>query len=172
MKVLKCFLDGEPFDTVPIFSKTSSSEMANPYNILLIEPSEEQAARFKAAVGQMSGFCIVSHVADSLAAVAYMRGRGESADRQRFPFPDIVILDAKAPNYEHIDFAQWAHRRSVRPVLAVFSPQSDAHGRKIAEQLQADLYEPNIWDPHVFNRFLHFTGNISTIQRQERGSGT
>lgn len=140
---------------------------ASVYNVLLVEDSEAQAKLVMEAVGRVQGFRIVFHVRDGLAALAYIRGQGESADRERFPAPDIVLLDLKAPHCDGVEFLQWAQRRTVRPVLAIFSSSDRPADSKFAEELQADLYEARIWEPHVFQRFMHFAGNIADIKRRE-----
>ena len=137
------------------------------YNVLLVQDSNGLSKLVKDVLARNNGFQ-VAHVSDALAAVAYVRGYHESAHRERFPRPDIVLLDLRAANCEHLEFLQWAQRRTFRPVLAVFSSQNETDNRKLAEQLQPDLFEPDVADPQVFERFLHFVGNIAVARRREQ----
>lgn len=136
------------------------------YNILLVENSETQAKLAREAVARVQGFRIVSHVPDAVAALTYLRGKGELADRQRFPLPDVVLLNLNAPHCDDADFLQWAQQRTLRPVLAIFSTPETQADSKLAELLQADLFEANLWAPHVFERFMHFAGNIADMKRR------
>ena len=36
---------------------------------------------------------------DGLEAVAYLEGRGDYADRQKFPFPKVIVTDLKAERF-------------------------------------------------------------------------
>ena len=105
------------------------------YNVLLVVPSDEQAKLVYEALARIGAFRIVSHVPDALAAVEYLRHPRGPVNPGQLPMPDIVLLDLKAPNCEHIEFLQWAQRRVRRPVLAVFSTENDSDSRKIAELL-------------------------------------
>jgi DNA-binding NarL/FixJ family response regulator len=138
------------------------------YNILLVENSEAQRDRVQDALARNTTFRVVSHVRDALEAVAYMRRPRTTSEPEQSPMPDIVLLDLKALNCDQIEFLQWAQRRLIRPVLAVFSSENDPGGRKTAELLQADIYEPNIWEPNVLHRFLHFAGNMVDVKRREK----
>ncbi|HKQ37471.1 MAG TPA: hypothetical protein VJ063_05290 [Verrucomicrobiae bacterium] len=79
-----------------------------------------------------------------------------------------MLLDLNAPRCADMEFVHWTQRRVLRPVLAAFSSLKRPEDSKLAEELQADLYEADISDANVFNRFLHFAGNIADLKR--RGS--
>lgn len=132
-----------------------------PYRILLVEDSDADAQLFERSLTRLEGFNITSRVSDGQAAIAYLEGKGDFADRERFPFPDIMILDLKLPNADGFTVLEWARGRSSRPIIAVFSVCDGEVTRRRAQQLGADLYENKIWNPPVFDRFLHFVGNMA-----------
>jgi CheY-like chemotaxis protein len=137
-----------------------------PYNILLVEDLDEQATRIKNVVARVAGYRVAFQVKDALAALEYLKGRGEYIDRNRFPLPEIVMLDLNVPYSDHIEVLHWAQRRTVRPTLVAFSTPDRAINRGLSEQLLTDLYEPNIWNDHSFDRFLLFAGNIAEAKRR------
>lgn len=46
-------------------------------------------------------------VADGDAAVSYLSGEGEYGDRDRYPFPDVVLLDLKLPRRSGHEVLAW-----------------------------------------------------------------
>ena len=137
-----------------------------PYNILLIEDLDEQVTRIKNVVARVRGFRVAFQVKDALAALEYLKGQGEYVDRNRFPLPEIVMLDLNVPFSDHIEVIHWAHRRMARPAFVAFSTPDRAINRGLSEQLLTDLYEPNIWSDHSLDRFLLFAGNIAEAKRR------
>jgi DNA-binding response OmpR family regulator len=135
-----------------------------PYKILLVEDTDDDAFLFERALARVNGFQVIRCVHDGYAAIAYLKGEGEFADRERFPAPDIVMLDLKLPGSDGFEVLQWAQRRADRPVLAVFSTYDGESERKRVQQLGADIFETKMWEAPVFERFLHFAGKIADIK--------
>ncbi len=72
-------------------------------------------------------------VRDGEAAVAYLAGQNEYADRQRYPLPSLVLLDLKLPLKPGLDVLSWIRRNpSLKyvPVVILTSSQepSDLRG--------------------------------------------
>ena len=139
-----------------------------PYNILLVEDLDEQAMRIKSAIARVAGYRVAFQVKDAFAALEYVKGQGEYVDRNRFPLPEIVMLDLNVPHSNHIEVLHWAQRRTSRPTLVAFSTPDRAINRDLSEKLITDLYEPNIWSDHSFDRFLLFAGNIAEAKRRHK----
>jgi CheY-like chemotaxis protein len=139
-----------------------------PHSILLVENSDDDARRFERALARLDGqFKLVSRVSDGAAAIAYLKGEGEFADRQRFAFPDIMVLDLELPGCDGFQVLEWAQRRFPRPLIAVFTSSDGEPTRRRAEQLGADLYETKIWHGPTFDRFLHFAGNMALVKNSK-----
>jgi len=49
-------------------------------------------------------------VHDGQQAVDYLRGCGEYADRQKYPFPTVVITDLKMPRMDGLQLLDWLHK--------------------------------------------------------------
>jgi CheY-like chemotaxis protein len=83
-----------------------------PLTILHIEDSEEDLILFQRAC-EAAGLPAVFHpVLDGPAAVAYLEGKGEFADRSKHPLPDIIILDLNLPGMNGFDFLKWFREES------------------------------------------------------------
>ncbi len=52
------------------------------------------------------------HVGDGRGAIHYLEGRGEFADRQKFPLPDVILLDLKMPGFTGFEFLEWLRSKS------------------------------------------------------------
>jgi CheY-like chemotaxis protein len=105
--------------------------MITPVNrglVLLVEDDENDAYFFRRAFGK-SGFANPLHVApDGLEAIHYLEGRQHYADRQRFPLPDLIVLDLNTPRRHGIEVLKWVRARSELqrvPVVVLTSSASD-----------------------------------------------
>jgi CheY-like chemotaxis protein len=75
-------------------------------------------------------------------AIAYMIGEGVFADRERHPFPSLVITDLKMPNgdgFDVLEFLQNNPAWNVVPRL-MFSGSADADDVRTAYMLGASAY--------------------------------
>jgi len=83
-----------------------------PLRILHIEDSEEDLILFGRAC-DAAGLSTVFHtVEDGQQAVAYLKGEGEFRDRNRHPFPDLIILDLNLPGMDGFGFLEWLRHES------------------------------------------------------------
>lgn len=58
-------------------------------------------------------------VRDGNKVIEYLLGRGEYADRKRFPEPDLLLLDLQMPGRDGFEILTWFQRRPVRQQLPV-----------------------------------------------------
>jgi CheY-like chemotaxis protein len=136
-----------------------------PLRILHVEDCEEDLALFGRAC-EVAGLPVeFQRARDGFAAVAYLRGAGEFADRSRYPLPDLVVLDLKIPGMGGFDFLKWLRQEpglSSLPVLvftASASPEDKA--RALAEGATAYFIKPPDFETLVrlTESFRQFNGN-------------
>lgn len=60
----------------------------------------------------------VQVVTDGRQAIDYLKGAGKFADREKFPFPCLVLLDLKLPYVMGLDVLKWI-RKGPGPALIV-----------------------------------------------------
>jgi CheY-like chemotaxis protein len=79
---------------------------------------------------------------DGQDAINYLRGEGQYADREKFPFPRAVITDLKMPRCSGFELLQWLDEHgecSVIPTIVLSASAEDRDVKKCFE-LGANAY--------------------------------
>ncbi|MGV3771546.1 MAG: response regulator [Verrucomicrobiales bacterium] len=74
--------------------------------------------------------------------VNYLQGSGRYSDRQKFPFPRVLITDLKMPKLSGFDVLQWLNQHTeckLIPVIVLSSSKNEEDVKK-AYQLGANCY--------------------------------
>jgi CheY-like chemotaxis protein len=71
--------------------------------ILHVEDDPNDAMLFQHACGKAEVTFRLNSVKDGNEAIAYLRGVENFADRDRYPFPELVLLDLKMPRVSGFD---------------------------------------------------------------------
>jgi CheY-like chemotaxis protein len=94
--------------------------VANKKQILIIDDSDDDATLLRLtlkAAGVINPAFVVSTGEEAL---AYFKGDGDFADRQRFPIPHVVFLDLKLPKMNGYEVLEWLQTRTyVNEMLIV-----------------------------------------------------
>ena len=80
--------------------------------------------------------------ADGQEAVDYLSGEGPFTDRQKYPLPDLLLLDLKMPRLTGFDVLQWLQERPQFQDLTVLVLTSSDYPGDVARarELGADDY--------------------------------
>jgi len=82
-------------------------ETTTTQTILLVEDDENDVVFMEMAL-EKAGLASAFHVAeDGAEAIDYLSGKGQFADRARFPIPALVFLDLKLPRVMGMDVLKW-----------------------------------------------------------------
>lgn len=83
-----------------------------PCLILLVEDDSNDAFFVARALKDLGFDGRLEHVTDTDIARSFIEGAGEFADRERFPFPDIIVSDsALSGNGSGIDLLEWIRKQ-------------------------------------------------------------
>ena len=126
--------------------------------ILVVEDSGDDAVLIRVAfrkAGFDDPFQTVGHPGEAL---RYLKGEGEYADRARFPFPHLILLDHKMPG-DSWEIIEWVRRRpELRSLpVVVFSGSADPSHEKKAYDLGANAYHVK---PQNFEEFTETVKRI------------
>jgi CheY-like chemotaxis protein len=78
-----------------------------PYGVLLADDSEDDRLFIRRAFRKNAGFAFVGEAHDGELAIAWLAGEGEYGDRDKFPFPDVLLLDLKMPRKTGHEVLEW-----------------------------------------------------------------
>src|SRR5436305_6100446 len=90
------------------------------WNILVADDSADDQFLITRAMKKAGAACVMYTVDDGAEAISYLSGMGQYADRGRFPFPDLLLLDLKMPRLGGFDVLRWLRTSPYRglPVVA------------------------------------------------------
>lgn len=91
-----------------------------PFVVLHVEDDEGDRTILAAAFRKVAPQLVLRSVADGEEAVHYLSGQGEFRDRERFPVPQLVLLDLKLPKKSGLEVLDWVRGHSELKGLSVF----------------------------------------------------
>ena len=92
------------------------------------------------------------HVGFGREGVRYLEGKGDYADRQKHPIPNVILLDLKMPGFSGFDFLEWLHSSSpgdqrLIPVVVMSSSSLQQDVKKAyALGVNAYMCKPIDWE--------------------------
>ena len=105
-----------------------------PYTVLIVDDSEDDRFFIRTILGRFPRFKIIGEVCDGEEAIAYISGRQEFADREKYPLPDLMLLDIKMPRKTGFEVLQWMSAQSL-PNLTVIVLSSSSLAQDIGASL-------------------------------------
>lgn len=111
-------------------------------------------------------------VCDGVEAMEYVEGRGEYADRQKYPLPDVILLDLKMPRMGGFEFLDWLRQRAPealrRTPVVVLSSSTVESDVSRAYLLGADSYVIKPADMRLYRACIKELGTYWSQRLQER----
>jgi CheY-like chemotaxis protein len=128
--------------------------------ILLAEDNEDDIFLLQEAFRKAGAISRLILARDGIEARDYLRGEGPFADRDKHPFPDILLLDLNMPRMNGFELLEWLRNGDVCNRLIVHVLTASARDADVehAYALRANSYilKPSRMDELVaFVKALH-----------------
>jgi CheY-like chemotaxis protein len=112
-------------------------------NVILLVEDDEDDVFFAEMTLKQAGCTNPLHVVrDGQEAVDYLSGTGQFADRDKFPFPSLILLDLKLPYRSGLEILDWMRQEGLltRTTIAVLTGSNEPNDLKRAYDFGANTY--------------------------------
>jgi CheY-like chemotaxis protein len=115
--------------------------MKRAFSVLLVDDSDDDRLFMRRALSKHAGFVLVGELCDGEAAIAWLAGQGEFGNREKFPFPDLVLLDLKLPRKTGHEVLEWIQSQKLEKLrVVVLSGSCLPEDITRSRELGADAY--------------------------------
>ncbi|HEV8543966.1 MAG TPA: response regulator [Verrucomicrobiae bacterium] len=115
----------------------------------------------------------VQEVRSGKEAIAYLKGTGPYADREKFPFPEILLLDLNMPEGDGFEVLQWI--RDKLPVadllIIVLSQLDELKSINRAYSLGANSFLAKPGDEQELHNLIKVFGDYWLVRNKPPKSG-
>lgn len=98
------------------------------FKLLIVDDSEDECLLLKRSLRKIESCEVIGSLPDGQAAVDYLSGVNEYADRERFPLPDVLLLDFKMPRLNGLEVLAWLYERSFPGLRTIVLSNSFREG--------------------------------------------
>jgi CheY-like chemotaxis protein len=87
--------------------------------ILLVDDSEDDRLFMRRALRKNPQLTIIWEASNGEEVIAYLSGQGLFNDRQKYPIPEVLILDLKMPRKTGYDVLEWLQTQSFNDLIII-----------------------------------------------------
>lgn len=117
--------------------------------VLVADDSEDDRILLKKAFQQGSRLEIIGEVSNGSDVIAYFKGHEHFNDREKYPLPDLLLLDLKMPLKDGFEVLSWLRTQPFKNLkVVVLTDSMQAEHIKRALDLGADMFQVKPRMPH------------------------
>lgn len=115
---------------------------SQPFTILHVEDDPNDVLLVQRALKKTNSPSAIHSVSDGDRAVAYLSAASEYANREKYPFPQLVLLDLKMPRKSGLEVLSWirSHESLRRVLVVIFTSSKHDQDINNAYELGANSY--------------------------------
>ncbi len=117
--------------------------------ILLAEDNSDDALIFSMMFRRATLPHTLHRVEDGLQAINWLKGHGEYADRQKFPMPNMLVLDLKMPNKTGFEVLEWLRAQKTFEEMPVIILSSSDENIDVKHAYQLGVTTYFVKSPHL-----------------------
>lgn len=138
--------------------------------VLVADDSEDDLFFFKRAATHLEKLQIVGTAYDGEDVVAYLSGQAAYADRNRFPLPELLLLDLQMPRRNGFEVLEWLKDNpGMSPsTIVVVSGSTREEDIRRALSLGADYYQAKPADAQSWTAMLRIIEFYASRQRKSQ----
>src|SRR3954463_6863646 len=92
---------------------------ASKCKVLIVDDSDDDRFLLKRALHNNACCEVIGSAEDGQKAIDYLSGTGIYGDRERFPLPDLMLLDLKMPRVNGFEVLNWLRQQSARSLKVI-----------------------------------------------------
>jgi CheY-like chemotaxis protein len=134
------------------------------FTMLLFEDDDNDAFLLQRALKKAEIENPVQRVRDGQEGIDYLSGVGPYSDRQRFPFPRVVLLDLKMPRKSGLEVLEWMKKHPEFKVIPtiIFTASKEQQDVAMSYGLGANCF---VTKPSKFEDLEYLVGILHEFWR-------
>jgi CheY-like chemotaxis protein len=122
--------------------KDMSTDANENYMVLVADDSEDDRFLLKQAMRRARRLQLAGEVTNGRDVISYLSGHADFSDREKFPLPDLLLLDLKMPHLDGFEVLRWLQKESLENLtVVVLTDSMRTDYIKKALDLGADLFQ-------------------------------
>jgi CheY-like chemotaxis protein len=126
-----------------------SKQAKDNFLVLVADDSDDDRLLLKKAMQRASRLQVIGELENGNDVIAYFKGHSHFNDREKFPLPDLLLLDLKMPMKDGFEVLTWLRTQPFKQMtVVVLTDSMHAEHIKRALDLGADLFQVKPRMPH------------------------
>jgi CheY-like chemotaxis protein len=128
-------------------------ELNSEFTVLLAEDDPNDRRLFHLALRRNKKPIQVFEVADGMEVIQYLKGEGKFGNRDKFPLPNLLILDLKMPRMTGLEVLHWLRHKPEFARLCTVMLSGSGLDKDVAEAYRLGV-NSYFKKPNDFNHFI------------------